>query len=67
MARTIRPLRSHTSSRTAGRTADPISGVTSHLAKLDRIGRDVILTDGTAIPVDDLFEVDGSLWDMFED
>lgn len=41
--------------------------ITGHLRKLDRIGRNIILADGSSIPVDDLLEVDGPLWNIFGD
>ena len=35
---------------------------TGKLKKLDRLVKNVLLADGTTIPVDDLLQIDGALW-----
>lgn len=36
--------------------------VTGKLKRLDRVGRNILLTNGTAIPIDDLLEMDCKIW-----
>lgn len=35
--------------------------------KLDNTGRKVIMADGTAIPMDDIYEIEGSFWENMDD
>lgn len=43
------------------------ASATGRLRRLDRIGRNLILADGSIIPIENLPEVDGPLWNAFED
>ena len=40
--------------------------VSGNIRKLDGIGHQIIMTDGTSIPIDDVRFIEGSLFRLFE-